>query len=238
MKKSLFQIVLILFSAAIVLSCSADSTNDVDEDSNSQDYTYVALGDSYTIGEGIDKSQSWPEQLVKKLEESGLDFNDPKIIAKTGWTTKNLLSAMNVDLTTKQYDLVSISIGVNNQYQRRSINEYEEDLKVIFSKAINRSVNGKEGVFVLSIPDYGATPFGASNSENIGKDIARFNSVLKRVSQDFDVPFYNITPISKEARNDLSLVANDGLHPSGKMYGLWVNSFFNEVYNTLEKPVE
>lgn len=238
MKKSLFQIVLILFSAFIMLSCSTDSTNDVDEDSNSQYHTYLALGDSYTIGEGVDRSQRWPEQLVKKLEESGLDFNDPKIIAKTGWTTKNLLSAMNVELTNKQYDLVSISIGVNNQYQRRSINEYEEDLKVIFSKAINRSVNGKEGVFVLSIPDYGATPFGASNSENIGKDIARFNSVLKRVSEDFDVPFYNITPISKEARDDLSLVANDGLHPSGKMYRLWVDYFFNEIYNTLMKSAE
>ncbi|SDS28389.1 Lysophospholipase L1 [Gillisia sp. Hel1_33_143] len=238
MKKSLFQIVLILFSAFIMLSCSTDSTNDVDEDSNSQYHTYLALGDSYTIGEGVDRSQRWPEQLVKKLEESGLDFNDPKIIAKTGWTTKNLLSAMNVELTTNQYDLVSISIGVNNQYQRRSINEYEEDLKVIFSKAINRSVNGKEGVFVLSIPDYGATPFGASNSENIGKDIARFNSVLKRVSEDFDVPFYNITPISKEARDDLSLVANDGLHPSGKMYRLWVDYFFNEIYNTLMKSAE
>ena len=194
----------------------------------------LALGDSYTIGESVAVSERWPVQLVQSLKRKGYEVEDPKIIAKTGWTTGNLLSAMNAELSSKKYDLVSVLIGVNNQYQGRSIEEYEADLNTIFKEAIAHSNYGKEGVFVLSTPDYGATPFGASNAENIGEEIDEFNAVLKRVAQDYGLSYYNITPISKMAKNDPSLVANDGLHPSGKMYKLWVEEILDEVIAMLE----
>ena len=125
--------------------------------------------------------------------------------------------------------MVSVLIGVNNQYQNKSISEYETDLQTIFTEAIASSKNGKQGVFVVSIPDYGATPFGASNSEEIGMEITAFNAVFEKVATQFELPFYNITSISKMAKSDRSLVANDGLHPSGKMYKLWVDLFVDDV---------
>jgi len=220
-----------LFSCLVLLVSSCSSSSDVTgnkEPQNSQ-YTYLGLGDSYTIGESVDVSERWSVQLAKRLNDKGYKVTDPKIIAKTGWTTGNLLTAMNTELEVKKYDLVSVLIGVNNQYQGRSIEEYEQDLNTIFTKAIAHSAKGKEGVFVVSTPDYGATPFGAANAENIGKEIDEFNTVLKRVSEDFGLAYYNITPISKLAKEDSSLVANDGLHPSGEMYKLWVDEFIDKI---------
>lgn len=196
---------------------------------NPDNFSYLALGDSYTIGESVAEDMRWPVQLVKQLRTKEIEINDPKIIAKTGWTTDNLLNAMDANLGDEKYDLVSVLIGVNNQFQNKSISDYENDLNTIFSEAIDRSKTGKVGVFVVSIPDYGATPFGASNAEEIGREIAEFNAVLERVSGEYNLEFYNITPISKMAKSDRSLVANDGLHPSGKMYKLWVDLFLNEV---------
>lgn len=226
MKVFLFSFIMIILS----LGCSnSDNTNNPESKPNSDNLTYLALGDSYTIGESVETSERWPVQLVKRLNNKGYAVENAKIIAKTGWTTGNLLSAMNSELTDKKYDLVSVLIGVNNQYQGRSIKEYEQDLNTIFTKAIAHSVNGKKGVFVVSTPDYGATPFGASNAENIGKEIDQFNAVLKKVADKFGLAYYNITPISKMAKEDNSLVARDGLHPSGKMYKLWVDEFIDEV---------
>lgn len=197
--------------------------------------TYLALGDSYTIGESVEERERWPEQLSDELREKGFDVKKPRIIAKTGWTTGDLLSAMEDELSEdEQYDLVSVLIGVNNQYQGKSIEEYKEDLNEIFERAIGFSESGKEGVFAVSIPDYGATPFGASNAEEIGKEIEEFNAVFKKVAAEYDVDFYNITPISKRAKDEPELVAKDGLHPSGEMYSLWVAEFVDEVALKLE----
>ena len=176
----------------------------------------------------------WHVQIVKQLRIEGAEINALRIIAKTGWTTDNLLNAIDANLGNEKYDLVSVLIGVNNQYQNKSIIDYEEDLNTIFTEAIEASKTGKEGVFVVSIPDYGATPFGASNAEEIGKEIAEFDAVLKKVADQFDLSYYNITPISKMAKSDRSLVAADGLHPSGNMYTLWVDLFFNEVFEKLQ----
>lgn len=198
--------------------------------------TYLALGDSYTIGESVIESQRWPVQLVDSLSERGFEIDDARIIAQTGWTTGDLLRAMENQLTgNEQFDLVSVLIGVNNQYQGRSIEAYEEDLNTIFSRAIALSEEGNEDVFVVSIPDYGATPFGAGNSEEIGQEIEEFNAVLKRVAVQYDLDFYDITPISKRATEEPELVADDGLHPSGEMYRLWVREFFEEVTRKLEE---
>lgn len=191
--------------------------------------TYLALGDSYTIGESVAASLRWPVQLVNQLRERGVEIKDPKIIAKTGWTTDDLLQAMESRLNGEEYDLVSVLIGVNNQYQEKSLADYEADLRKLFEKAIARSRTGKEGVFVVSIPDYSVTPFGEANADEIAKEIDAFNAVLKKVAADYELAFYNITPISKTAAENPNLVAEDGLHPSGEMYSLWVNDILDKL---------
>ncbi len=231
-------IIVVLGLLLFMMSCSSSSEAlkpDESENLDSPDnLSYLALGDSYTIGESVTEEMRWPVQLVNQLRTKGEEINSPRIIAKTGWTTDNLLNAMDANLGNEKYDLVSISIGVNNQYQNKSITDYEADLNTIFTEAIGASNKGKEGVFVVSIPDYGATPFGASNAEEIGREVAEFNAVLEKVANQYGISFYNITPISKKAKSDRSLVASDGLHPSGKMYTLWVDLFIDEVLNKLE----
>jgi len=197
---------------------------------------YLALGDSYTIGESVEPGRRWPVQLVEKLRAHGVEIEDPRIIATTGWTTQNLLEAMDAQLNNEKYELVSVLIGVNNQYQGKSITAYREDLNRIFQQAIAHSVNGTEGVFAVSIPDYGVTPFGAENAEEIGHEIDKFNEVFKEVAASFEVDFYDITPISRQAVDQPELIADDNLHPSGEMYRLWVEKIYEEVKQKL--PVE
>ncbi|MCC8360563.1 SGNH/GDSL hydrolase family protein [Salinimicrobium sediminilitoris] len=190
---------------------------------------YLALGDSYTIGESVRAEMRWPVQLVERLRKEGLDIEDPRIIATTGWTTQDLLSAMEAQLNNEKFDLVSVSIGVNNQYQGKSIDAYREDLYEIFERAISHSESGAEGVFAVSIPDYGVTPFGAERAEEIGKELDEFNQVFEEVASEFNVDFYDITPISRKAVNEPELIAEDDLHPSGEMYRQWVDLFYEEV---------
>lgn len=225
---SLFVVLLILTACSKKITLPQGSKSSAPME-NSEKITYLALGDSYTIGESVSERERWPVQLVAALNKKGFNVADPKIIAKTGWTTGDLLAAIEKGTGQEKYDLVSVLIGVNNQYQGLSISDYEQDLHTIFKKAINLSSKGKNGVFVLSIPDYGATPFGASNAEEIGKEIEKFNAVLRRVTNDFGLPFYNITPISKMAKSQPDLVADDELHPSGEMYRLWVEEIIDEV---------
>lgn len=203
---------------------------------NEEKLSYLALGDSYTIGESVDVSLRWPVQLVDSLRIKGVSIAYPKIIATTGWTTRNLLTAMDGQLGNEKYDLVSVLIGVNNQYQGRSIEEYETELREVFNRAVALSKNGNEGVFGLTIPDYGATPFGASNAEGIGKELEAFNEVFKKVASEFNIEVYDITPLSLQAKENASLVATDGLHPSGQMYSLWVEEIVDEVREKIPSP--
>jgi lysophospholipase L1-like esterase len=197
--------------------------------------SYLALGDSYTIGESVPSNQRWPILLSKALRAEGHDIQNPIIIAQTGWRTDNLLKAMKAELsTTEKYDLVSILIGVNNQFQGASIEKYEQDLRTLFDQAIEKCSKGKEGVFVLSIPDYGATPYGASRAESIGKAIDQWNAVCKKVTLEYQLAWYDITPISRTATENKSLIAEDGLHPSGKMYQLWVDQITTKVLELLK----
>jgi len=231
--------VLIVFGLLIfMMSCSSSSEALKPEENEIPDspdnLSYLALGDSYTIGESVTEDLRWPVQLTKRLRDKGLEFNKARLIAKTGWTTDNLMNAMDANLDTQKYDLVSVLIGVNNQYQNKSLLDYEADLNAIFAQAIESSKTGKEGVFIVSIPNYGATPFGASNADEIAREIAEFNAVLKKVSNQFDLTYYNITPISQLSKADRSLVASDGLHPSGKMYSLWVDLFVDDIFEKLQ----
>jgi len=196
-------------------------------------YTYLALGDSYTIGESVRETERWPVQLTEQLRNRNYEMAAPMIIAKTGWTTADLLRGMDQNLEVQRdFDLVSILIGVNNQYQGKLITEYEEELRQIFRRAINHSKTLEKGVFAVSIPDYGYTPFGSSNQEKISAEIDRFNQVFKRVADEFGVVFYNITPISRDSNNP-ELVASDGLHPSALQYQLWVEQYISQIAEKL-----
>ncbi len=198
-----------------------------------QEISFLALGDSYTIGESVEEEFRWPVQLARTLRERGYPVSEPRIIAKTGWTTGDLFQAMDAELGEEKYDLVSVLIGVNNQYQGKSITEYEEDLHEIFSRAIGVSERGSKGVFVVSIPDYGATPFGASKANQIAVEIDQFNETFENVAREYGLPFYNVTPISRTAVDDPELTAEDNLHPSREMYRLWVEEIAKQVTGIL-----
>ncbi|MCP4443372.1 MAG: SGNH/GDSL hydrolase family protein [Aureispira sp.] len=201
-----------------------------------KEYSYLALGDSYTIGESVAVAQRWPMQLVAKLKNLNCTIQTPKIIAKTGWRTDNLLNAIEKELSgNESYDIVSLLIGVNNQFQGKSIGVYKKELKALLDKAKKHCNQGKKGMFVLSIPDYGATPYGESRAAEIGKAIDEWNAACEAICKDYGVPFYFITEISRKGATEVDLVAEDGLHPSGKMYGLWVDDITGRVKQLLPK---
>jgi len=222
-----------LLLAILMVSCNATMDTTSNETPENPKYTYLALGDSYTIGESVRETERWPVQLTEQLRNRNYEMAAPMIIAKTGWTTSDLLRGMDQNLEVQRdFDLVSILIGVNNQYQGKLITEYEEELRQIFRRAINHSKTLEKGVFAVSIPDYGYTPFGSSNQEKISAEIDRFNQVFKRVADEFGVVFYNITPISRDSNNP-ELVASDGLHPSALQYQLWVEQYISQVAEKL-----
>lgn len=225
------KIVLLFVVVFILAACNTPRNTTISEDMN---YSYLALGDSYTIGEGVPLNESWPVQLTERLKERGYKVAPPKIIARTGWTTRNLINNIESDLNVqRRFDLVSILIGVNNQYQGKPASEFEVELEEIFRKAINHSKTREQGVFALSIPDYGVTPFGARNADTIAVQIDRFNEIVRRVAEQYNVDFYNITPVSREALVNKSLIASDSLHPSGEMYNAWVDQIIDDVAGKL-----
>jgi lysophospholipase L1-like esterase len=194
--------------------------------------TYLALGDSYTIGESVSLSQSFPYQLSALL---GLQAN-PTIIATTGWTTSNLIYAIsNSNITNKTYDFVTLLIGVNDQYQGMNVDDYRTRFKQLLQTAITFAKGDRTRVFVLSIPDYGVTPFANRDDSRIGPEIDNFNFVNRSESSYAGVNYLDITGISKEAATDATLIAADGLHPSAKMYALWVQQLAPMVAARLNK---
>ena len=184
---------------------------------------YLALGDSYTIGESFDTAQRWPVQLLDKLSKANSKINDLEIIARTGWTALQLKDATSETIKEPPYGLVSLLIGVNDQFQGQDAESFRPNFISLIDRAIKLSGNKKERVFVLSIPDWGATLFANSFEGNeITKQINRFNTIIKFETEGRNVKFYNITTISRKALNDFSLLSDDNLHPSGKMYAQWV----------------
>jgi lysophospholipase L1-like esterase len=190
---------------------------------NSAYKTYLALGDSYTIGQSVNESERFPAQTVSLLKLDSINFNAPEYIAVTGWTTRNLLNAIAATPPSKStYDFVTLLIGVNNQYQGRSQTEYAAEFTELLNKAIQFAGNRPGRVAVLSIPDWGATPFANGRDRNeIAKQIDEFNAINKQITLDKAVKYIDITPSSRMAATDASLVAVDGLHPSGKEYQKW-----------------
>ncbi len=225
------KILLLIIVSITIIACN--STREVPV-TPQMDFSYLALGDSYTIGEGVGVNESWPVQLVERLNERGHKVAPPKIVAKTGWNTINLITNFESEIDVhRDFHLVSILVGVNNQYQKRSLSEFEVQLREIFHKAIYHSKLREKGVFALSIPDYSVTPFGANNADSIAVQINRFNEVVRRVAQENNVEYYDITPISREAAVNRNLIAGDSLHPSALMYRRWVDEIIDGVENKL-----
>jgi lysophospholipase L1-like esterase len=186
--------------------------------------SYLALGDSYTIGEAVAQAASFPYQLVDLLKAKGIAVDEPKAIAKTGWTTDELKLAIQQAQITETYDLVTLLIGVNNQYRGYSPEKYKKEFDELLEMAIGFAGSEKRRVYVISIPDWGVTEFAKQSGRNlqtISEEIDVFNEINKQVTIAYDVSYIDITAASREAINDSSLVAEDGLHPSGKMYQHW-----------------
>lgn len=189
---------------------------------------YLALGDSYTIGESVGPSETYPQQLVDRLNAQGEKYAPPTIIARTGWTTADLQQGIrDAKIDGRKYDMVSLLIGVNNEFQGRSLQEYEREFTALLEQAIGFAKD-KESVFVVSIPDYGFTPFGKREQAEISPRIDEFNAVAQKICTARNIRFVNITPASRKGLEDPALVAKDGLHPSGKLYAEFVKLIANE----------
>ena len=199
--------------------------------------TYLALGDSYTIGESIPPEQSFPYQLASSLTADSVHVGTPTIIATTGWTTDDLLAAITgSNIHSKTYDLVTVLIGVNDQYEGLTQSNYRLEFKRLLDTAINFAKGDKTRVFVLSIPDWGVTPYANGQSKkNVSPQIDQFNAINKDESEKAGTHYLDITPLSRQIKTDTSLLAADQLHPSGKMYGLWVNKLAPMVKARLKK---
>jgi lysophospholipase L1-like esterase len=198
-------------------------------------YSYLALGDSYTIGEAVPLNRSFPYQVVQLLRKKEYNFNAPEIIAKTGWTSDELLEAINNYELLSKYDFVTLLIGVNNQYRGRDAIEYKEQFEEILKKGLDLANGKKERVLVISIPDYSITPYAKSmDTDKISKEIEVFNGINKALSIQYKVQYIDITTGSKEAGNDASLVAQDGLHPSEKEYAKWAEKIVEIITSQLK----
>lgn len=203
---------LTLFCAALTLNTTAMAQ-----------IKYLALGDSYTIGEGVEYGGNFPNQLVAMLRVEGIPTDEVEIIARTGWTTFELQAYLEqYPPSLPVYDIVTLLIGVNNQYRGLSVEQYAADFESLLQYAIGKAGDQKERVVVLSIPDWGVTPFAKNRDrDGIAKKIDLFNSVKKEICDAYQITFIEITEDSRKAAEDEDLLAPDGLHPSGYMYASW-----------------
>ncbi len=196
--------------------------------------SYLALGDSYTIGEGVALFQSFPYQLVQLLRAGYYDCHSPEILAKTGWTTDELQENMQSYLFNSHYDLVTLLIGVNNQYRGGSEKVFSKQFHELLLDAIGFANNVRKNVHVLSIPNWGLSPFAEDRDrDKITAEIGRFNSIIEETSSNEQVSFIDITSSFIDRPNDASLFAQDGLHPSSMEYARWASLLFERISSTL-----
>jgi lysophospholipase L1-like esterase len=187
----------------------------------------LALGDSYTIGEGVAEADRWPERLAAMLRLRGLRVAAPNIIARTGWTTDELSIGIDAAPPDSDYQLVTLLIGVNNQYRGRSEEEYRAQFRTLLARATAFAGGSASRVIVVSIPDWGVTPFAGDRDRSaIARVIDRFNAVNREEARRAGAQYADITALSRRAGHDRSLVAADGLHPSAAMYATWLDVIF------------
>lgn len=234
MNKHYFLTVIIIFFG--LLSCSSDdtatytptntSTNNTTDDEPidvEEAIKYLALGDSYTIGQGVEVTERWPNQLTDELQTNNYPVEKSEIIAQTGWTTSNLINGIE-NSNPQDFNLVSLLIGVNNQFTNLDFEIFTNEFNLLIQEAFSIAGNG-ERVFVVSIPDYSVTPFGNSwgNPEQTALDLDMYNNFMNLRCQELGIPFINITKISRALGDSDGALAPDNLHPSGFQYSLWVD---------------
>ena len=243
-KNFLYSFLLILFarcdnSIIYTNEISDQSSTEIIDDNNNKNfispnnesYSFLALGDSYTVGEGVSYEESWPSQFVDYALDRGIDFKNPELIAQTGWKTYDLLDAIKSSNLSVKYDFISLLIGVNNQFNSRPLSEFEDDLNEILTE-INYLKKGNSKVIVISIPDWGYSPYGSSyDRERISDEIDQFNNILKKISEQNNLNFVDVTQISRLAIKEPNLIAEDKLHPSGLMYLEWVEKIYESWIN-------
>lgn len=208
----------------LFLCCNATNSNQSNniETLQTTNYRLLTLGDSYTIGESVCETCRFPEQLkdslINNTENTAFNLN---VVATTGWTTSNLLNGISNENLPNNYDLVTLLIGVNNQYQGKDFSIYETEFPELVDIAITKAKGDKNRVIVVSIPDYAFTPFGNGNT-TISSEIDAYNSFAENYCNANNITFVNITDITRNGLEDTDLVASDGLHPSEKAYSLFV----------------
>ncbi len=188
---------------------------------------YLALGDSYTIGEGVDAAGRWPLQLATALRANGIDLADPRIIATTGWTTDELSAAMDAAEPLGAWDFVSLLIGVNNQYRGRGVDDYVGEFHRLLRRAIALAGDRADRVLVLSIPDWGATPFAFASGRDrsaIAADLDAYNAAAQELCAAHGVAFVDITGISRDRGDAPEMLVDDALHPSARQYARWTGA--------------
>ena len=185
---------------------------------------YLALGDSYTIGEGVAEDGRWPAVLARALRAEGVALEDPRIIATTGWTTDELAAAIDAAEPLGEWDFVSLLVGVNNQYRGRSLENYREEFTTLLQRAIDFARGRAERVLVLAIPDWGVTPFGTASGRDvaqIARELDAFNAAAAAICAEHGVAFVDVAPVARVRGAETAMLAEDGLHPSAAMYALW-----------------
>jgi len=237
--------VLTLLILLTALSCSSDAkkhsiATDTDTGEKMEKehdrLRYLALGDSYTIGESVDSTLRYPVQIADSLKKRGYLVEAPEIIAVTGWTTADLKAGIKAADPKGPYDLVSLLIGVNNQYRGMDINIYRTEFGELMDQSIRFAGNDPGRVIVLSIPDWGVTRFASDrDKEKIAREIDQYNAINRQITLARGIVWIDVTGISRLAEQDETLIAGDGLHPSGKMYTEWVRLAIPEIVKMLKE---
>lgn len=234
MKKSPILFIQFVLISFFFTNCGNDIERSIP--ANAEPVRYLALGDSYTIGTGIEENNSWPNQLADSLKIKGFSIDTTQIIATNGWTTTDLKNGIDNEDPSHTFNIVSLLIGVNNQYQGVELDLYRTEFRELLEQAISFASGDTSKVFVVSIPNYGVTPFAQSkNPVIIRQEIAVYNDIAKGISAEYNIPFVNITTISEQAADDASLLASDDLHPSKKMYAMWVHEMLPTVINMIRE---
>ena len=218
------------FYLILIFSCAKKGSYPVQANQTKMPYSYLALGDSYTIGESVPAPDNFPNKTIQLLNTAGYNFKSAEIVAKTGWTTDELQNNITNHSFTPPYGVVTLLIGVNNQYRGRPVDTYKPEFENLLKQAIQFAGGNADHVIVLSIPDWGVTPFAAGrDKDQIAREIDAYNNANKTISENYKVHYIDITPWTREAAHDLTLVASDGLHPSAKEYNRWSEKLADKI---------